>query len=149
MVPGAAGPRGVPTAVTVRGLAPSFAHTPEHIEQTLEAATAAFKELSGAKNHWALGGVAARAGRVDGQSATQESGSPKVSIGSTGPAQLAAAGPRVEGAAEYELLVETIYEGYLLHYGAPRAAVFPRGRPGAAGGRPAVRAWAGALVEPG
>jgi hypothetical protein len=38
-----------------------------------------------------------------------------------GPAQLAAAGPRVgERAEEYELLLEAIYEGYLLHYGAPR-----------------------------
>ncbi len=38
-----------------------------------------------------------------------------------GPAQLAAAGPRArERAEEYELLVEAIYEGYLLHYGAPR-----------------------------
>jgi hypothetical protein len=37
------------------------------------------------------------------------------------PAQLAAAGPRVRAhAPEYELLVEAIYEGYLLHYGAPR-----------------------------
>jgi hypothetical protein len=40
-----------------------------------------------------------------------------------GPAQLAAAGPRAEGSREdYELLIETIYEGYLLHYGAPRVA---------------------------
>jgi hypothetical protein len=38
-----------------------------------------------------------------------------------GPAQTAAAGPRAGGARdEYELLVETIYEGYLLHYGAGR-----------------------------
>ncbi|HEY2283010.1 MAG TPA: hypothetical protein VGH60_05605 [Solirubrobacteraceae bacterium] len=38
-----------------------------------------------------------------------------------GPAQTAAGGPRAEGARdEYELLVETIYEGYLLHYGAGR-----------------------------
>jgi len=38
-----------------------------------------------------------------------------------GPAQLAANGPRVaERAGEYELLVEAIYEGYLLHYGDPR-----------------------------
>jgi len=38
-----------------------------------------------------------------------------------GPAQLAAAGPRVDGrAADYELLIETIYEGYLLHYHTPR-----------------------------
>ncbi|HEV3318438.1 MAG TPA: hypothetical protein VG053_01730 [Solirubrobacteraceae bacterium] len=38
-----------------------------------------------------------------------------------GPAQTAAAGPRARRARdEYELLVETIYEGYLLHYGAGR-----------------------------
>ena len=38
-----------------------------------------------------------------------------------GPAQLAAGGPRVDGrGADYELLVETIYEGYLLHYHEPR-----------------------------
>jgi hypothetical protein len=38
-----------------------------------------------------------------------------------GPAQVVAAGPRVaDDAAEYELLVEAIYEGYLLHYGSPR-----------------------------
>jgi hypothetical protein len=38
-----------------------------------------------------------------------------------GPAQLAASGPRVDGrAADYELLIETIYEGYLLHYHTPR-----------------------------
>jgi len=37
------------------------------------------------------------------------------------PARLAAAGPRAEGRREeYELLVEAIYEGYLLHYGTPR-----------------------------
>ena len=40
------------------------------------------------------------------------------------PAQLAAAGPRAEGSrADYELLIEAIYEGYLLHYGAPRVAL--------------------------
>ncbi len=38
-----------------------------------------------------------------------------------GPAQLAAEGPRTQARREeYELLVEAIYEGYLLHYGAPR-----------------------------
>ncbi len=37
------------------------------------------------------------------------------------PAVLAASGPRAEGRREeYELLVEAIYEGYLLHYCAPR-----------------------------
>ncbi|MGN6371650.1 MAG: hypothetical protein ACTHM1_01470 [Solirubrobacteraceae bacterium] len=39
----------------------------------------------------------------------------------TGPAQLAASGPRADGRREdYELLVEAIYEGYLLHYRSPR-----------------------------
>jgi hypothetical protein len=43
-----------------------------------------------------------------------------------GPAQLAAAGPRAEGRRdEYELLVEAIYEGYLLHYHAPRVVRAP------------------------
>ncbi len=37
------------------------------------------------------------------------------------PAGVAASGPRAQGrAGDYELLVEAIYEGYLLHYGAPR-----------------------------
>ncbi|HEY3865771.1 MAG TPA: hypothetical protein VGL54_06775 [Solirubrobacteraceae bacterium] len=40
-----------------------------------------------------------------------------------GPARLAASGPRAEGRREeYELLIEVIYEGYLLHYGTPRVA---------------------------
>jgi hypothetical protein len=44
-----------------------------------------------------------------------------VSTNGGGPAQLAAAGPRArDSAAEYELLIEAIYEGYLLHYGSPR-----------------------------
>jgi len=43
-----------------------------------------------------------------------------------GPAQTAAAGPRAQGApADYELLVEAIYEGYLLHYGVPRVIDSP------------------------
>ena len=46
--------------------------------------------------------------------------------GGHGPAQTAASGPRAEGKREeYELLVETIYEGYLLHYGSPRVVVPP------------------------
>jgi hypothetical protein len=37
------------------------------------------------------------------------------------PARLAASGPRTSDcAADYELLIEMIFEGYLLHYGAPR-----------------------------
>jgi hypothetical protein len=42
------------------------------------------------------------------------------------PAELAAGGPRAEGhREEYELLVEAIYEGYLLHYGSPRVVRAP------------------------
>jgi hypothetical protein len=38
-----------------------------------------------------------------------------------GPAQLVAEGPRAQGRRdEYELLMEAIYEGYLLHYEEPR-----------------------------
>ncbi len=38
-----------------------------------------------------------------------------------GPAQLAASGPRArDHGLDYELLMETIYEGYLLHYSASR-----------------------------
>jgi hypothetical protein len=48
------------------------------------------------------------------------------SNGIAGPAQLAASGPRAEGGREdYELVVEAIYEGYLLHYGTPRVVRVP------------------------
>jgi hypothetical protein len=51
----------------------------------------------------------------------EEGGRPPAAPNGSGPAQLAAAGPRARAlAGEYELLVEAIYEGYLLHYGAPR-----------------------------
>jgi hypothetical protein len=44
-----------------------------------------------------------------------------LSSSTPGPAQTAAAGPRTQrDRDEYELLMETIYEGYLLHYGAGR-----------------------------
>jgi hypothetical protein len=50
--------------------------------------------------------------------------SPPVASAEDGPAQTVAAGPRAQSApAEYELLVEAIYEGYLLHHGAPRVLV--------------------------
>jgi hypothetical protein len=42
------------------------------------------------------------------------------------PASVACEGPRAEGRREeYELLVEAIYEGYLLHYGSPRVVRAP------------------------
>jgi hypothetical protein len=48
-------------------------------------------------------------------------GRPADSQGDPQPAALAAAGPRAAGSpAEYELLVEAIYEGYRQHYGVPR-----------------------------
>ncbi|MEA2207726.1 MAG: hypothetical protein QOF54_203 [Solirubrobacteraceae bacterium] len=56
--------------------------------------------------------TAAAAGGGDGDGAA---GSP------ASPASAAAAGPRARARrGEYELLVEAIYEGYLLHYGVPR-----------------------------
>jgi hypothetical protein len=42
------------------------------------------------------------------------------------PGAIAANGPRAAGRRqEYELLVEAIYEGYLLHYGTPRVVRMP------------------------
>ena len=44
-----------------------------------------------------------------------------VPVGSGGPGRLAASGPRAAAdPGEYELLVEAIYEGYLLHYAESR-----------------------------
>jgi hypothetical protein len=48
-------------------------------------------------------------------------GEPAGPLDEPGPAQLASAGPRASAnAAEYELLVEMIYEGSRLHYGPQR-----------------------------
>ena len=53
--------------------------------------------------------------------ATEDGANPSSGNGAASPAATAAAGPRAEGhREEYELLVEAIYEGYLLHYGRPR-----------------------------
>lgn len=64
------------------------------------------------------GGVIARlleAGRVDVERAGP------VPPAGCGPAQRAGQGPRAAAdPVEYELLIEAIYEGYLLHYGVPR-----------------------------
>jgi len=49
------------------------------------------------------------------------SGGEPLSAAPASPAGVAARGPRTRTrGAEYELLVEAIYEGYLLHYGQPR-----------------------------
>jgi hypothetical protein len=51
---------------------------------------------------------------------------PQISPSISSPASVAAEGPRSEGRREeYELLVEAIYEGYLLHYGSPRVVQAP------------------------
>ncbi len=42
------------------------------------------------------------------------------------PASVAVAGPRIDGRrSDYELLIEAIYEGYLLHYRSPRVVRAP------------------------
>ncbi|HEX3910866.1 MAG TPA: hypothetical protein VHW67_09220 [Solirubrobacteraceae bacterium] len=57
----------------------------------------------------------------DGAPGEPRNGSAASEEGAESPARTAARGPRTERRGEqYELLVETIYEGYLLHYGAPR-----------------------------
>jgi hypothetical protein len=63
-----------------------------------------------------MASLVAPAGNGDGLRDTRADSVP-------GPAQIAASGPRAEGHREdYELLIEAIYEGYLLHYGTPRVA---------------------------
>jgi hypothetical protein len=53
--------------------------------------------------------------------APREALEPSGSAGAPGPAAVLAEAPRTrERGEEYELLVEAIYEGYLLHYGRPR-----------------------------
>ncbi len=53
-------------------------------------------------------------------------GVPEVELEPGPPALVASGGPRAAGRrAEYELLVEAIYEGYLLHYGTPRVVRVP------------------------
>jgi hypothetical protein len=55
-----------------------------------------------------------------------EAADPQISPSIPSPASVAAEGPRSEGRREeYELLVEAIYEGYLLHYGSPRVVQAP------------------------
>jgi hypothetical protein len=72
-----------------------------------------------------MAGLLARDGELhrpaDPDSAVLAAPAPRSLINGGGAAQIAAAGPRAQGhAEEYELLMEAIYEGYLLHYGTPR-----------------------------
>jgi hypothetical protein len=67
------------------------------------------------------GGLMATLVQPDGQPL-----SGAVEGGAASPASLAAGGPRAAGRGEeYELLVDAIYEGYLLHYGEPRVMAVP------------------------
>lgn len=67
------------------------------------------------------GGLMATLVESDGDTRPQSPGESAPS-----PATLAAQGPRAAGRCqEYELLVEAIYEGYLLHYGEPRVMRVP------------------------
>jgi hypothetical protein len=77
-----------------------------------------------------MASLVAPAGNGDGLTDTRADPAPAPDTAShtdpapaPGPAQIAASGPRAEGHREdYELLIEAIYEGYLLHYGTPRVA---------------------------
>jgi hypothetical protein len=63
--------------------------------------------------------------RAETRSAGEAIASPQPGVGDS-PARIAASGPRAAGRrAQYELLVEAIYEGYLLHYGTPRVVRVP------------------------
>jgi hypothetical protein len=64
---------------------------------------------------------------VDASPSGEESGAAVAAAsGERSPASVAAQGPRTAPQREeYELLVEAIYEGYLLHYGAPRVLRAP------------------------
>ena len=94
---------------------PSLAHTPELVTRTLEAAAAAFSEISALSPQARLAELL----RSDGGliAGVVDDGAP--AEGGLGLA--AAAGPRAAGREEgYALLVEAIYEGYLQHYGSGR-----------------------------
>jgi len=59
--------------------------------------------------------------RAEGGTLSEHTRPPAPGTTASGPAQKAAAGPRVRGReGEYELLLEMILEGSLLHYGTPR-----------------------------
>ncbi len=63
---------------------------------------------------------------VEGDAPAVIADAPAARNGYASPGSIAASGPRAAGRREeYELLVEAIYEGYLLHYGAPRVVRMP------------------------
>ncbi|HWX52001.1 MAG TPA: hypothetical protein VNY34_01830 [Solirubrobacteraceae bacterium] len=61
------------------------------------------------------------AAAVDSQATPEIATQPTEADLAASPGRVVAEGPRTEGRRDqYELLVEAIYEGYLLHYGSPR-----------------------------
>src|SRR5271167_1496730 len=72
-----------------------------------------------------MGGLLATLVGSDADGGSDDDGAAGVAASSRA-AMLAAAGPRAAGRrAEYELLMEAIYEGYLLHYRSPRVLTPP------------------------
>ena len=73
------------------------------------------------------GGLMATLVRAEESLASAAGGAPAGGEGSgPSPAAVVARGPRAAGRGEeYELLVDAIYEGYLLHYGEPRVMAVP------------------------
>ena len=128
---------------------PSLAHTPEQIDRTLDAAAAAFAALDGPLRGWRMtrerpgaagamlreqGGLMATLVAPDAGRTRSDSGAPIAPVAApvtqghparTGPPRRLPRGHAQGRRQEYELLVETIYEGYLLHYGAPRVLAPP------------------------
>ena len=101
---------------------PSLAHTTEQIERTVAVRRRGVwgASMSVAPVLTRLEALLREQGGLMA-SLLPQGGLPAGSTNGAGPAQIAAAGPRAQGhAEEYELLVEAIYEGYLLHYGTPR-----------------------------
>jgi hypothetical protein len=71
------------------------------------------------------GGLMATLVEPEGEGATTAAPGARNGHGAS-PGAVAASGPRAAGRREeYELLVEAIYEGYLLHYGTPRVVRMP------------------------
>ncbi len=131
VVPGAARPRRVSPALAVRGLVP-VARPRRGADRAHPAGGRGV--VRGARRGAGVSGLLA-GGRISGLQRLREliregggllagmlDGDAALSVdGGPGPAQIAAAGPRAQGQRdEYELLVEAIYEGYLLHYCQPR-----------------------------
>src|SRR5262249_48384601 len=121
VVPGAARPRGVPAAVPVRGLVPVTGPRPRPRHSHRDRGRRGFC------------GVAAMSLAALREALLDQGGTIAESLGSAGASdaapgamgagapQLAAGGPRAAGRErDYELLLEMILEGSLLHYGAPR-----------------------------